>query len=379
MTTLSVIIDQLVAPVPGGIGRYAEEMTRALIETAPAESSVEGIVSASRQADSDRIMAMLPGLVGIRTTILPRRALSLAWQHGFTGMPIPNSIHAMSVLAPLRKHKSLHNAQNKTVVTVHDVVPWTHPETLTARGVHFHKALVTRAHKYADAVVVPTHAVAADLNELLDFSGRIHVIGGAVSSQLSLPSDASTRATRLGLPDRYILAVGTLEPRKGLEPLIRAMGLVGTEDVPLIIAGPAGWGDIDVASIARATQLDNNRVRNLGYLSDQDLAVVMSRASVFVFPSLAEGFGLPVIEAFSLGTPVVHSDVPAVSEVAAGAGLEVKRAESAGYPQRLADAIRSIIDDPRLAETLRGKGVSRSHAFSWQNSAKKVWDLHSIL
>ena len=107
--------------------------------------------------------------------------------------------------------------------------------------------------------------------------------------------------------------------------------------------------------------------------------MVLSRASVFVFPSVAEGFGLPVLEAFTLGTPVVHSDAPAVSEVAGGAGLEVARADPAHYPRRLAEAIRSVLEDPALAERLTIRGRERVSAYSWRDSAEQVWRLHSEL
>ena len=120
-------------------------------------------------------------------------------------------------------------------------------------------------------------------------------------------------------------------------------------------------------------------MRSLGFLTDADLAVALERASVFVFPSIAEGFGLPVIEAFSLGTPVVHSDVPAVVEVAAGAGVAVACEDAEGYPERLAAAISAVLADPALAKRLRITGLDRAKTFSWKDSAEKVWQLHADL
>ena len=120
-------------------------------------------------------------------------------------------------------------------------------------------------------------------------------------------------------------------------------------------------------------------MRTLGHLPDADLAIAMARASVFVFPSIAEGFGLPVLEAFHLGTPVVHSDDPAVVEVAAGAGVTVQREDSAGYPERLAEAIASVVGDATLSARLRVMGKDRANAFSWTDSAQKVWQLHADL
>lgn len=379
MTTLRVIIDQIVAPVPGGIGRYAEELTRALIATAPRGSDVAGIVSASPEPDYARIGELLPGLSSLYKSPLARRELSAAWQHGFTRLPGSGMVHATSLLAPLHRHDRAAGRNDQIAVTIHDAVPWTHPETLTARGVSWHKAMAKRAERYADAIVVDTHAVADQLADILDLGDRVRVIGAAVASSLQVPSDAEERVARLELPERYLLSVGTLEPRKGLEPLIRSLALDIPQDLPLLIVGPAGWGDVDVDAVARDAGLEEGRVRALGRLSDADLAVAISRAGVFVFPSLAEGFGLPLLEAFSLGTPVVHSDDPALVENSAGAGITVARDNPEGYPERLAAAIRGVLDDSALADRLSVAGRDRARAFSWRDSAEKVWRLHADL
>jgi glycosyltransferase involved in cell wall biosynthesis len=377
MSTLRVIVDQMVARVPGGIGRYTEELTAALIATAPRGSAVSAVVSAAPEDDIARIRTKLPGLSAIHKSALARRELSAAWQHGFTVLPGSGMVHAPSLLAPLRRHDRISDPESQIVVTIHDVVPWTHPETLTSRGVSWHRAMARRAERYADAVVVPTHAVADALADILDLGDRIRVIGGAVSARWRVPIDADRRAAALELPERYVLAVGTLEPRKGLPELVAAMTRV--PDVPLLIVGAEGWGGVDVATLVAEAGLADDRVRVLGHVSDHDLAVLYARASVFAFPSIAEGFGLPVLEAFTFGTPVVHSDDPAVSEVAGGAGLEVSREDPAGYPERLADAIRSVLDDAEVGERLRVLGRDRAGAFTWRDSAEKVWQLHADL
>ena len=379
MITLRVVVDQILSTVPGGVGRYAEELTRELIATAPAGCAVAGYVSASPQADYDRLMTLLPGLAELHKSALARRELSLAWQHGFTRLPGAGMIHAPSLLAPLSRHDRVNHASDQVVVTIHDVVPWTHPDTLTKHGVVWHRAMAKRAQKYADAVVVPTHTVAAELGEILDFGDRIRVVPGAVSSKITTPVDSDDRARRLGLPDRYILTVGTLEPRKGLEPLIASLSHPDAVDLPLLIVGPEEWGDERVEQIVIDHGLAADRVRVLGFLDDADLSVALDRASVFAFPSLAEGFGLPVIEAFHFGTPVVHSDAPAVVEVSAGAGIAVEVADADGYPARLAAAIRSVVDNPALAERMSFAGRDRAAAFSWRDSARQVWQLHADL
>jgi glycosyltransferase involved in cell wall biosynthesis len=379
MTTLRVILDQMIAPVPGGVGRYAEELTRQLIATAPRGSHVAGFVSASPEGDYAAIHDALPGLTTLHKSALDRRQLSLAWQHGFTSIPGEGLIHATSVLAPLSRHDRHTAPSGQIAVTIHDAVPWTHPETLTPRGASWHRAMAKRAARYADAIVVPTHAVAGELTEILDLGDRVRVIGGAVASTLRLPDDPAEVAARLALPDRYLLAVGTLEPRKGLDSLVRALALGLPEDVPLLVIGQGGWGDVDLPAVVAEAGLAADRVRALGSVSDTDLAVALDRATVFVFPSRAEGFGLPVLEALSFGTPVVHSDVPAVVEVTSGAGLEIPLDDPDGFPQRLADGIRSVLEDSALAERLSISGRDRAKAFSWRDSAEKVWQLHADL
>ncbi|PYY40836.1 MULTISPECIES: glycosyltransferase family 1 protein [unclassified Curtobacterium] len=380
MTTLRVIVDQVISPVPGGVGRYAEELTRQLVETAPDGCDVEGIVSAASPSEMQRLRTLFPGIAGIDRLALPRRELSLAWQLGMARGASHGMVHAPSVLAPLVRHDRTRDLGNQIVVTVHDTVPWSHPETLTPRGVHFHKAMVKRAFRHADAVVVPTHAVAEDLNRIHRFDDRIRVIGGAPSSRLRVPVDAAVRAERLGLPDRYVLAVGTLEPRKGLDHLIRAMAHPeAPTDVPLVIAGPDGWGDVDVVETAERAGLSADRVKILGRIDDADLATVYDRATVFVFPSLAEGFGLPVVEAMSFGTPVIHSDDPAVREVASDAGVTVERMPLDSYPTRLAQAVYQVVNDRLLAEKLAVVGPDRARMFDWRDSALETWQLHADL
>ncbi|AZZ54116.1 glycosyltransferase family 1 protein [Rathayibacter festucae DSM 15932] len=367
----------MLARVPGGIGRYTEELTRELIRTAPRDCEVEAVFSAHPPEKEEDLRLRLPGLARPHRLHLGRRELSRAWQYGI-GIPSGGGMmHAPSLFAPLRSHEGREGEQ--IAVTIHDTVPWTHPETLTPHGAKWHRAMAKRAQKFADAVVVPTHAVAQQLSQVLDFGDRIRVIGGAVGSGLVLPDDADERAAALGLPAEYVLSVGTLEPRKGLVSLIAAFGEASAPELPLLIVGPTGWGELDIASVADEQGLGEDRVRALGVLSDTDLALVLSRATLFVYPSIAEGFGLPVLEAMHFGVPVVHSDDPALLEVAADAGVAVERGDAKHYPERLALAMSSVLSDTGLRERLSVAGRDRSRAFSWRDSAERVWALHADL
>ena len=380
MITLRVIVDQMVAPVPGGIGRYTEELTRALIQTAPADCEVEGLVSSSTAAECARIDTALPGLARLTKTSLARRELRAAWGLGVVASAGSGMIHAPGLLAPLHRHDRI-NDGTQMAVTVHDMLAWTYPQSLTPTTVAWTKSMLRRARKHADAIVVPSHAVAAQLREIMDMGDRVRVIGSAVGSGLHLPAAevADQRAAALKLPAEYVLTSGSLDPRKGLTSVITALGLPDAPQIPLIVLGPDGWGELDVATVADEAGLTPGRVRTLSGLSDEDLALVIARATVFVYPSLEEGFALPIIEAFHLGTPVILSDAPALTEAAGDAGLTVPLNDPAGYPERLKIALNRVLGDAEFAGRLSVVGSDRSRAFSWRDSAERVWQLHADL
>ncbi|MBW4032819.1 MAG: glycosyltransferase family 4 protein [Acidobacteria bacterium] len=376
MTTLRVIIDEMTAAPASGAARYAEELTRALIATAPRGADVAGIVSASTDADYERLAERLPGLSGLYTSPLARRELAAAWQHGFTRLPGSGMVHATSLLAPMSRHSRSEERSTQIAVTVHDAVAWTDPGLINARQLAWARAMTKRAARFADAVVVPTHAVAAELAERFDFGDRLRVIGGAPSSRLLPVHDGAERRARLGLGDGYLLAVSGLDPRKGLDALISA--LTEVDDARLVIVGASDTA-ADVAELVGETGLAGDRVIVLDVLEDDDLAAVLQGASLFIQPSRAEGFGLAMVEAFSFGLPVIHSDAPALVEVADNAGLVVGLDEPDGYPARLAEAIRGVRDDDHLRRRLSVAAADRARAFSWRDSAEKVWQLHADL
>lgn len=376
MTTLRVIVDEMLSTAPGGVARYTEELTRELIATAPRGVFVEGVVAASSEPQYARITERLPGLSTLHKSALERRELSAAWQHGFTRLPGSGIVHAPSLFAPLARHDRL-NTGDQIAVTIHDTVAWSHPESLSPRLVSWHKSMLKRAERYADAIVVPSHAVADQVSELAEVADRLRVISGAPSSALRLPSDADDRAAELELPPRYILAIGSLVARRGIDKLIHALGRVD-DDVQLVIVGPDA-DDPSLAAAVASASLPASRVRALGELSDPQLAVVISRASVFAYPNLEEGFGLPILEAFALGTPVVHSDAPALIELSAGAGLAIERGDEETYSERIADALSQVLTDRQLAERLRFEGIDRAGLYTWRGAAEKVWQLHADL
>jgi glycosyltransferase involved in cell wall biosynthesis len=376
MITLRVIVDEVTAVPNGGMSRYAEELTRQLIATAPRGSNVAGIVSASPEPDYAHLAERLPGLVDLYKSPLARRELAAAWAHGFTRLPGAGMVHATSLLAPLHRHLPVSGRNDQTVVTVHDAIAWTDPELLSSRQVSWNRTMTKRAERFADAVVTPTHAVADVLAENFAFGDRLRVIGGAPSSRLRPMNDDRERRERIGLHGDYLLTVAGLDPRKGLEVLIGALGRVA--DIKLAVVG-AAEGDADgIAELARDRGVDAERIVVLDTLDDNDLAAVLQGATAFLQASRAEGFGLALVEALAFGLPVIHSDVPALVEVAADAGLVIPRDE-ADEADRYADAIHQVLDDTELRGRLSLGARDRSRAFSWRDSAEKVWQLHADL
>lgn len=366
---LVVLLEQLFAPVPGGTGRYSRELTAALAATAPAGWTVGSAVA----WHADPTPAIIPGVEGPHLLPLPRRALIAAWDcriplGGLLLWPGGDTVHAPTPLAPSRARRGC-----ELVVTVHDTVPWTHPEGLTRRGVSWHRRMVERAARRADALVVPTAAVAHDVPRHVPCQAGVHVVGEGVTAAVThLPAHAARIATQLGLPPRYVLAVGTLEPRKGIETLLAALAAPDAPDLPVVLAGQPGWGGLDPLALARRSGLDPARVHLLGRITDQELAVALHGAAVLAAPSLAEGFGLPVLEAMAAGVPVVHSDVPALVEVAGGAGMTVQRND----PAALAAALRAVLSDPGTARAMSVAGRRRAQWFSWERTAHRVWSVH---
>ncbi|HWM01941.1 MAG TPA: glycosyltransferase, partial [Actinophytocola sp.] len=157
--------------------------------------------------------------------------------------------------------------------------------------------------------------------------------------------------------------------------LVAAMAKPYAPDLPLVVVGPLGWGEVDLTALADKHGLPAGRLRVLGRISDTDLAVVLRRASVLAVPSRAEGFGLPVLEAMALGVPVVHSDVPALVEVAGGTGAVVPR----GDARTLAATLRAVLDDPAGTAGRVAQGQLRAEAFTWRHAATELWRLHTRL
>ena len=383
MTTLRAIADDAVARTPGhpritGLARYAGELTRALIATAPPGCDVELIVSSRGRRKLAEIGAQFPGAARTSSASLPHGALATAWASGLPVAAGTGILHAPSLFAPIvRGNRSV---ARQLVVTIHDTVAWTHPDSVGGADAAWLRRMAHRAAKHADAVVVPSHAVAAQLSERLDLGERIRVVPGATSSGITVPTEPEVRASWLQLPERFVLASGSMDPRSGIAALIEAAARPDFHDTPLLIVGDDEWRGRRITKTAMLAGLPEGRVRPLGPVSDQDLALLLTRAEAFIAPSFAEGFGLMALEALAFGTPLIHSDDAALVELASGAGIQVVRHDAgSSYAERLAAATGAVLTGAADRESLAVLGRDRARAFNWHASATQVWQLHAEL
>lgn len=316
------------------------------------------------------VASEVPEGVRVASRPLPARPLQWAWRRGdlppiesFTGAM--DVVHGTNFVVPPARRAA-------RVVTVHDLTTVRFPELCQASTLQF-PSLVRRAAGTGAFVHVPSRFVGEEVVELLGVSPeRVRVVHHGVPTQLPAACPAAARPSGLSvrLPEwveRYVLAIGTVEPRKDLPTLVRAFAQLASASpgLALVLAGPDGWGsDALAASIAETSLSD--RVVRLGWVERAERRQLLEGACVFAYPSVYEGFGFPPLEAMLAGVPVVATRAGALDEVAGGGAVLV----DVGDPSALAEAIARLVDDPaaRAAQVARGRSwVCR---YSWEACAE---------
>jgi glycosyltransferase involved in cell wall biosynthesis len=246
------------------------------------------------------------------------------------------------------------------VVTVHDVAWSGDPRRHTRQGARVLRRSLDVTRDHAALVVTSSQASRRHLEAHGIDAARLRVVPLGVDHRPADPSDVAAVRQRYGLPPSYVLFVGTLEPRKNLRRLAMAMARV-TDPLPLVVAGPPGWGD--------ATDGVAGDVRFVGFVPVGDLSALYAAADVFAYPSEQEGFGLPVLEAMAQGTPVVTSAGTSTEEVAGGAAVLVDPFD--------VDAIAGGIDDARTrSDELTAAGQARAATMTWDATARRTYDVY---
>jgi glycosyltransferase involved in cell wall biosynthesis len=254
------------------------------------------------------------------------------------------------------------------VLTVHDLAIYLHPEWFPRRQPLSTRLTVPRSLRRADFLLAVSENTARDLVDIFQVgTDRIRVVHHGVSDAFRpLPADRKRAAReRLGLPERFILFVGTIEPRKNLETLIEAWSQLSRRP-DLVLAGGWGWRYESVQ--ARLERL-GGQVRMLGPVEPSDLPELYNLASCLAHPAWYEGFGLTPLEAMACGCPVVCSDSSSLPEVVGDAGLLV----APGDVDAWCMALERIRDDSDLAAELRRTGMLRAAEFTWERAAAQTW------
>jgi glycosyltransferase involved in cell wall biosynthesis len=274
-------------------------------------------------------------------------------------------VHAPSLAIPPRSGVPL-------IVTVHDAAALVFPETYTRRGRWFHTRGSAAAARRADLVIAPTLAAAEEIAAHTKISlDRVRVVPHGVAQHTV--GDGVVAATRrtLGLGDEpYVLWVGTLEPRKNLPVLVDAFrSVIAAGDLPhrLVLVGPTGW--LDAAETVRALAAElGDRICLTGAVRADRLVALYRGAELMAFPSLHEGFGLPVLEAMSQSTAVICSDIPVLREVGGDAATYVPADDAAAWGEALVELLR----DDRARDDLAVRGQAHAAGFTWERCAERT-------
>jgi glycosyltransferase involved in cell wall biosynthesis len=345
-----------------GVGRYVEHLVRELA----ALDSLELVATAFTLRGAGALPAAVPAGVRVRHRPAPARALQAAWDR----LELPpvewlagraDVVHGTNfVLPPLRRAAG--------VLTVHDLSYLRFPETVAAASLRY-RTLVPRGLRRAAVVVTPSEAVAAEVRAEYGLGDRVMATPlGVDAGWFDATAMPAAELAARGLPECYLLFVGNVEPRKGLPALLAALRLLHEDDPatpPLVLAGPPGWGPA-----LETAALPAGAVVSAGYLDTADLRRLVAGAALLAYPSVYEGFGLPPLEAFAAGVPVVASDLPVVREVTGSLAALAPVGDAAA----LAAALRSTLADPGDAGARR----ARARGFTWATCAARTAEAYRL-
>ena len=355
-------VEQLWQRVPGGSGTYIRALARELSR----RDDVHLVGVAARGSLEGRA-ELLPS-VPVVCSALPRPLLYEAW--GRLRRPALPRTRAMR--SAHRRYDVVHATTwaipprtAPLVVTVHDLAFLRAPEHFTPRGAAFFDRALAVTRREADIVVVPSQATYDDCVQAGIDADRLRLVHHGTDPVPVAPADVAEFRERHGLRRDVVLWCGTLEPRKNVPALLRAFErlLQQGDDLDLVLVGPTGWGSTSAEVTAAVAALPADRVHLLGRLSPEDLQLAYAAARVFCFPSSWEGFGLPVLEAMTHGTPVVTSRETSMAEIVGSSGLLV----DPQAPDEIAAALREAAGPAH--DALGAAGRAAAARFTWRRSA----------
>lgn len=291
----------------------------------------------------------------VRHLPMPRVALYEAWHRA--RRPAVQTVTGPVDLVHSTAHVAA-PAVPAMVATVHDLHFLHEPGHFTPRGAKVFHRFLELVRDEAAAVICPSETTRADCEAAGIEPERVHVVPWGIDLPERPLEQAEVDAVRAvhGLRCPYVLFVGTVEPRKNLGRLLAAVQALGRPDLEVVLVGPAGWD----------RQVEERRgVRRLGFVTRAELAALYAGSAVVCYPSLREGFGLPVLEAMAHGAPVVTSAGTATAEVAGDAAVLVDPLDT----EAIAAGLACVLDDPARAEAMRAAGRARAATFTWDRTA----------
>ncbi|MHB1553580.1 MAG: glycosyltransferase family 4 protein [Acidimicrobiales bacterium] len=365
-----------VPPSPAGAGRYTLELAAAL-----AAGDDPRLVAVARRADTERWRRLAGGRLDVLASSPSSRPLRLAWEQ--LALPAllrrarPDVHHGPHYTMPERSPVPV-------VVTIHDCTFFDHPEWHEPLKARFFRRAIRVAARRAGALVCVSETTARELEAACSVTVPVVVAPHGVDRLRFSPDpgaagsdDDSLRRLGIDPGQRFILFLGTVEPRKDVPTLVRAFSVLADEDhdVALVVAGRRGWraGPVDDALVASRHR---DRIRWTGYVPDDAVPALLRKAAVVAYPSLAEGYGMPALEALACGAPLVTTRGTAMAELAGDAATLVVPGDFEG----LADALAKVLSDrdgPAAARR-REAGFARAAACTWEASAARHVEAYRI-
>lgn len=367
LLTVGLDVTSLIGPLTG-VGALTSHLVDGLGERSDVAVRAFAVTWRGRGA----LTHLLPKGVVLATRPMAARPLRTAWARGerpaiegWTG-PI-DVVHGPNFVVPPARDAA-------RIVTVHDLTAWRYPELVDRHSASY-PALVAQAVAGGAWVHAPSRFVAGEIADLLGIDpGRVvAVANGAPDLGPDEPGRDAARGRELAGAARYVLAVGTIEPRKDHPGLVAAFDRVAADhpDLRLVVAGPDGWGaDALDEALARAAHAD--RVVRLGWVDDDQRAALLRGATAVAYPSVYEGFGLVPLEAMAAGVPVVSTRAGAIPEVVGDAAELV----AVGDVDALAGALDRLVDDEGRRAELVAAGHLRRARFRWDTTVDDLVALY---
>lgn len=259
-------------------------------------------------------------------------------------------------------------AKCKKITTVHDLVVYKYPETSDPYIVETQKKRLSHVKNECQIILSDSKATKDDLVNILNFSpNKIKVVYPGISADFYKTNSGNLDIlSKYNISEPYILTVGTNDPRKNFNTLIRAFNNLNNNNLTLLIVSKAGWGE--------ELKL-NKKIKLINEITTAELALLYNHAKIFVYPSLYEGFGLPLVEAFASGCPVITSNRGSLKEVAENSALIIDPENES----EISHSIIKVLKNKELREDLIQKGKQRAQVFSWQKSAEKIIKIYENL